>query len=437
MTSNQNTQLRNVWLWILRAALVVLALFEGGSFLVGLPLLYRQYLIPCPVAVCGDGRLSAARVARLEAAGLSLSSYARVNIVLVGTLAIICFAIVIILLWKRSNDVMALYVASLLVLLGAGYSRAEELPWANVPMMHSLILSLNDAGALLFLILFYIFPDGRFVPRWTRWLALFLIFNELFEFLSPNSIRLPGPVSETIFLALLPIYLVSTLYAQVYRYRQVSGAVERQQTKWALFGLSTAIIIFIGSLVLDTLFSLNPRASFLFLWPYEVLVTAGIMLIPLSIGFAILRYRLWDIDVVIRRTLVYSVLTVLLALMYFSTVILLQPLFTKLTGQEESTVAIVLSTLLIAALFSPLRRRIQQLIDRRFFRQRYDAQQVLAAFGATIRNETDPDQLTAELLRVVEETMQPEHVSLWLRSPGPDDRQWQRGTKEAQWTGRA
>jgi hypothetical protein len=421
MTGNTETAGRSIWLWIARIGLLVLGFFEGGSFLVGLPLLYRQYLIPCPAAVCGDGRLSAVRVARLEAAGLSLPFYAWLNMILLVVLAIVCFAIVFILLWKRPNDVMALYVASLMILLGAGYSRAEELPWANLPVLYSFASFLNDAGALLFLILFFVFPDGHFVPRWTRWLVLFLVFNELFDFLVPDSVRLPEPVSETIFLVLLPIYLLSTLYAQVYRYRRVSGVVQRQQTKWALFGLSTAIIIFIGSLALDILFNLNPRASLLFLWPYEVLVTAGITLIPLSIGFAILRYRLWDIDIIIRRTLVYSALTVLLALVYFSSVILLQQLFTTGIGQEKSPVAIVLSTLLIAALFSPLRRRIQQLIDRRFFRQRYDAQQVLASFGAAVRNETDPDQLTAELLRVVKETVQPEHVSLWLRSAESSD----------------
>jgi hypothetical protein len=422
MSANTEIYQRTVWLRIARIGLLILALFEGGSFLVGLPLLYRQYFFLCATAVCGDGRLSAERVARLEAAGLSLRFYAWLNIILVMTLAIVCFAIVVILLWKRPNDVMALYVASFLVLLGAGYSRAEELAWVNLPVLYSVTSLLNDAGALLFLILFYIFPDGRFVPRWTRWLALFLIFNELFDLFTPDSVSLPEPVTETILLVLLPIYLVSMLYAQVYRYRRVSGMVERQQTKWALFGLCTALVIFIGSLTLDIVSSLNPRATFLAFWPFEPLVTAGIMLIPLSIGFAILRYRLWDIDILIRRTLVYSVLTSLLALIYFSSVVVLQRFFSTQTG-EESTIAIVASTLLIAALFTPLRRRVQEVIDWRFFRRKYDAQQVLASFADAARQETDPDRLTVELLRAVNETMQPEHVSLWLRSPGPGERQ--------------
>jgi len=137
-------------------------------------------------------------------------------------------------------------------------------------------------------------------------------------------------------------------------------------------------------------------------------------LIPLSIGFSILRYRLYDIDFLINRTLVYAILTALLAIIYFSLVFGLQYLLHGLT-KESNDIVIVASTLAIAALFQPLRRRIQKLIDRRFYRQKYDAVRTLEAFSATLRNEVELDQLREHLISVVQETMQPAHVSLWIR----------------------
>ena len=145
------------------------------------------------------------------------------------------------------------------------------------------------------------------------------------------------------------------------------------------------------------------------------MVNLGFEVICLSIGLAILRSNLFDIDVIIRKTLVYSAVTALLALVYFGGVVLLQRLFGALTGAEGSPLAVVVSTLAIAALFTPLRRRIQDVVDRRFYRKKYDAQQVLAQFAITARDETDLDALTGELARVVQDTLQPEGVSVWLR----------------------
>jgi asparagine N-glycosylation enzyme membrane subunit Stt3 len=146
----------------------------------------------------------------------------------------------------------------------------------------------------------------------------------------------------------------------------------------------------------------------------------ALLILPLCLAIGILRYRLFDIDVIIRRTTSYALITGLLALVYFGSIVVLQGLLSPFTG--DSTPAVVLSTLLIAALFLPVRRRVQDAIDRRFNRTRYDAEKTLAAFAATARDETDLDALLAELARVIQETMQPEHVSVWLRpvqSPRP------------------
>lgn len=151
---------------------------------------------------------------------------------------------------------------------------------------------------------------------------------------------------------------------------------------------------------------------------YYLINMLSVAAIPLAIGVAVARYRLWDLDLVIRRTTQYALLTSILALIYFGSVVVLQRVIAPMTG--DSTPAVVLSTLLIAALFLPLRRRIQETIDHRFFRRKYDAEQVMAQFAATVRDETDLDELTAELVRVIQETMQPEYVSVWLRSTTDD-----------------
>jgi hypothetical protein len=139
-----------------------------------------------------------------------------------------------------------------------------------------------------------------------------------------------------------------------------------------------------------------------------------VLVFPLSIANAILRHNLWDINVIIRKTLIYTVMTILLAMVYFGVVILLQSIFVAVSGQQ-SAISIVVSTLVIATLFAPLRRRVQDFIDRRFYRRRYDAEKTLIDFSQFVRDETDMEALTAELLRVTEETMQPEQVSIWLK----------------------
>jgi hypothetical protein len=214
---------------------------------------------------------------------------------------------------------------------------------------------------------------------------------------------------------------VSGVAAQVFRYRFRSTRFERQQTKWVLMGLAgMAANIIVWTLAVE-IFLPPPGEGRLAVYLLAVGVTAALFsTLPISLTFAILRYRLWDIDLLIRRTLIYAVLTATLALVYFGAVISLQALLRLFTGQEQSEIVVVLSTLLIAALFVPVRRRWQAAIDRRFYRQRYDAAQVLKAFGASLRDEVELEPLTRRLVTTVEETMQPEAVTLWL-SEAPED----------------
>ncbi len=206
----------------------------------------------------------------------------------------------------------------------------------------------------------------------------------------------------------MAISVFITLALLVYSAFTVHDAAGRAQLRWGLGGVIAGLGYFFLAYIPVFLPVPAPLENFL---NATTGFSFGIM--GISLGIAVMRYRLFDIDVIIRRTTSYAILTALLALTYFGSVVVLQRLLSPITG--ESTAAVVLSTLLIAALFLPLRRRVQATIDRRFFRKKYDAEQVLARFAATARDETDLDALTAELLRVIQETMEPESVSLWLR----------------------
>jgi hypothetical protein len=182
--------------------------------------------------------------------------------------------------------------------------------------------------------------------------------------------------------------------------------VKREQIKWLLFAAGLFVVVYVPGLVLSPEGTVDVISN--------LLLPLGLIGFPIAITIAILRHNLWDINVIIRKTAVYTVLTALLALVYFGVIIVLQSTFEAVSG-EQSAISIVISTLVIAALFAPLRRRVQDFIDRRFYRRRYDAEQTLAAFSQFVRDETDMEALMAELLRVTGETMQPKQLSVWLK----------------------
>jgi hypothetical protein len=213
---------------------------------------------------------------------------------------------------------------------------------------------------------------------------------------------------QALMLVLIAVTAASLLVRRLY-----AREVERQQIKWFTYATAVAACGAILKYVISEPLDLEWPA-----WVGQTLVLIGLAGIPISMGIAITRYRLYEIDILINRTLVYSALTVTLVLVYFGGVTATQAIFQMLTGQvEQPQLVIVISTLVIAALFNPLRRRIQSFIDRRFYRSKYDARKTFEGFSAKLRDETDLDALSDDLVGVVGETMQPEHVSLWLRSP--------------------
>jgi hypothetical protein len=240
--------------------------------------------------------------------------------------------------------------------------------------------------------------------------------------------RPPLPLAPVVWVAVAG----TCIYGQVYRYRRISSPAQRQRTKWVILGVSAALVGYLGVGVVQTILSLPPTAAYVAPPQLAALLISAavadifVMLIPLSIGIAILRYQLFDIDVLINRALVYGSLTGLLTgvfvALYFGIVLLLHALLLALAGpgaQQNivaSTLAVAASTLAVVALFQPVRRRLQTGIDHRFYRRKYDAARTLEAFGGGLRREVDLMDLGERLVAVVRDTMQPSQVSLWLRA---------------------
>jgi hypothetical protein len=272
-----------------------------------------------------------------------------------------------------------------------------------------------------------LFPTGRLPSRrWkpVAWLIVAVVvaavitsafasdayMGSLGPIRNPLAIKGVSEVYKAVSLTMFPLLYVVAALSLFVRLRYATG-IERQQLKWLTYaatGFALGVILVLLSGVLNTPAWFDRTANAVFLATSEGIIVA--------IGIAILRYRLYDIDLLINRTLVYGPLTVALVALYFGGVTTTQALFRTLTSQEElPQLVVVASTLVIAALFTPLRRRIQSFIDKRFYRSKYDAAKTLEAFSAKLRDETDLEALNSELVGVVRETMQPAHVSLWLR----------------------
>jgi hypothetical protein len=302
------------------------------------------------------------------------------------------------------------------------------------------------AVGLLAIYLILLFPDGRLPSR--RWRPLAWLSGVAILLGSASSGLSPGPIAELggvrnpyglegqpwvanaakATLVVFLLCILASVLSLILRYRRSRGE-ERQQIKWIAFAASFVGLGFVsamasGLIVLafapESWGSANTPPLWFDLLFSVVLVSFGG--VPIAVGIAVLRYRLYDIDLLINRALVYGTLTVTLGLAYFGGVVALQAILRAMTGQESS-LAVVASTLAIAALFSPLRRRVQGFVDRRFYRRKYDAAKTLAAFNVRLRDETELDALSGDVVGVVRQTMQPTHVTLWLRPDAASNRQ--------------
>jgi len=411
-------ELRGLRLFVTRALWVGVVSLTALIFAASVQAHFADLHRICSGGPCVAGQLAPAEVRALGDLGVSLDVYAAYVFALDLVVAFGFCAVGAVIFWRKSREPGALFVSFALMVFGLTWPDTFDSALHH-PLWGNLAGFLTQLGLTSLFVFFFVFPDGRFVPRWSRWVVLLFFAMPVLYVLFPQSILVEPPMPANL-LIFLGLWACCAL-AQVYRYRWVSGPVERQQTKWVVFGVTVCVALLIGFLLPVVFFPVLTRPGVvslvLDLTGLTIGGSLGLLLIPLSIGAAILRYRLYDIDVIINRALVYATLTLTLAVVYFGSVALLQYLFRSLTGQEAQ-LTIVVSTLGIAALFQPLRRRIQSTIDRRFYRRKYDAARTLEAFSARLRHDRDLGQLNAELLSVVRDTMQPSHVSLWLRDGG-------------------
>jgi hypothetical protein len=324
----------------------------------------------------------------------------------------------VLIFWRKSDYLFELLFSLMLVLVGALLIDpiADSIFFHYHPKYHAIFPLLGSIGSTL-LILWYRFPDGRLVAQVFRWPALIWSLLNLLEYFFPNTVLSLNTWPALIQDFIRNGFILTIIISLVYRYRFVSTAIQRQQIKWVVtFGVFFMFIYIAADYVYSKFRTPGlPTAITNLTFLPVFYLSSG--LLAASFAMAILRYRLWDIDVIIRKTLIYGALTGTLSLVFLVLVVGLQIIFSP-----QSQAALMLSTLAVAGLFTPLRRRIQRDIDQRFFRNKYNAEMILAAFTSSLREQVDPDQITEQMVRMAKETMQPESISLWQRSATTEKR---------------
>lgn len=396
LTGHRLTIARVIWVIIFVGLLT--------AFVIDAPFYFATMSQVCPEG-CG---LNEKQAMALNGVGISTTAFAWIALSLNSFIVLVSTVLALILFWRRSHDWMVLLVALFLVAYPTmNNGTTGNLP-TNVPVSLWVLLQvLLFPVWIIYDATFLLFPNGRFVPHWT-WILFIVwaVWGQLINFM-PD-------LGEGLLFMGYPLFSITIIVLQIYRYRRASTPVQRQQTKWALTGL-VAVLLANQLFWLPSGFTplgntLYMPASFLF---YQLVILA----LPATFFIAIRRYRLYDIDTIIHRTLVYGSVTVVLAAIYVGCIVGLQAVSRTLLGgrgNPDEPITIVISTLLIAALFQPLRRGVQRAVDRRFYRTKYDARKAVEAFGATLRQEVDLADLHEHLLGVVQQTMEPAHLSLWL-----------------------
>jgi signal transduction histidine kinase len=406
--------LRGRSLSLTRAVWMVVAVLTLGFFAAGVPSEFAVFSTVCQ-GVCTSGQLSPFGLQALQDLGLSLHFYATYAVVLDVLFAAVYAAVAAAIFWRKPADRMALLASFALLTFGAAnFPDTMNVLAAEHPSLWWPVALLNFLGAASFGLLLYLFPDGRFVPRWTRWVALAWIAWQLPKYWFPGWAASdlnswPGWLAVAVWV----VALGTVVYAQAYRYRRISGAVRRRQIKWVVFGISVAVLVFLGIAILLSAFAPAPTSpgTLATILVGYALVYAGMLLIPLSIGVAVLRQHLWDIDLIINRTLVYGALSVSVVLLY----VLVAGGLGALLQSRGNLIVSLLATGLAAVLFQPLRYCLQRAVNHLMYGERDDPYAVLSHLGKRLESTLVPNAVLPAVATTLKEALKLPYAEIQLK----------------------
>jgi signal transduction histidine kinase len=390
------------WLAFARGTWIILVVLTLTIFFVSLPTYITQLQTLCVDSVCGYQQLSPGHVGSLKGIGLTTGDYTAFIVVLTSTSVILCLVVSVLIVWRRSDDRMALLVALMLVAFGpvnATITVAESSSSWQVPNEFLTFITLS-----LFVLVFLLFPTGQFVPRWTRWATVVCLAGVALSAFFP--MQPYGYIGQFVMIGVLPILA----YIQFYRYRHVSSPVQRQQTKWVVFGLVVPIMVFVSWTLLALIVPALSDPHSLYQVVFYAVLACMPLSIPLTFGFAMLRYRLWDIDLIINRTLVYGALTLSVIGLYVLVVVGLG----TLTQIQGNVLLSLLATGVIAVLFQPLRSRLQRGVNHLMYGERDDPYAVLTHLGSRLEATLVPEKVLPTIVETLAQALKLPYVAIAL-----------------------
>jgi signal transduction histidine kinase len=407
-----DTRLHGHYLLLARITWAAVAVLTVVFIALSIPVEFARLQTVCTTGTCEAAALTPANVRELRSMDLSAGFFAGYLIAVELIFAATSFAVGVLVFWRRSDERMALFAALALVTYGslAFIDDIDNLDAvaAGYPALWWPFTLVTFMGNIFPVLFFYLFPDGRFVPRWTGVVAILLVVvGVCFHFFPDSSLSrwLASPPG----LVLSVGFVATGVFAQLYRYWRVSGPVQRQQTKWVVFGATMAMVVSQGVMIA---FPMQARTHVILTLISQTVLFLPLLLIPLSIGVAILRYQLWDIDVVINRTLVYGALTATIVGLY---VLVVGGLARVFHAQEGDLAASLVAAGVVAVLFAPLRERLQRGANRLMYGERDDPYRVLSRLGSRLESTLAPDAVLPAVAKTVKEALKLPYVAIQLR----------------------